>query len=264
VAASQTRLALGVVLAGPAIGAMAGSAYSADAGRTVELEASFAPGWRLEVDNSVGEVIVRGGEVDQVTGVARIEVEDADDEEQARQLLDDIDVEIESTPGGVTVRTRSPGWLSRRKAEFHVRVELDVPRQADLYVNLDVGRVEIESIRGSVRCEADVGELRLVDVDGAIEARTRVGRLEAELAAHNGRDPIIVESNIGEVEITLPADIQGHLDASANIGDVRSDFDVADDGFEWLGTSRKGPINGGGPTIRARTNIGKVRVRAAE
>lgn len=152
----------------------AGAAWGAD----LDEEQGFrvAPGGRLEIDDAIGEVIVRGGDGEEVIASVRKTVKDAEDEDAARHLLDGIHVDIEETRGGVTLRTTAPGIVSRRGVDYSVRLEVETPRQVDLTVSVDIGRVQVESIRGRVSADADVGEIEVRDVDGAIEARARVAR----------------------------------------------------------------------------------------
>lgn len=227
------------------------------------LRAPLAAGGRLEIDNTLGEVVVRGGDGTEVIAHILKSVEDADGDDEARRLLDDVRVDLEETPEGVVLRTTAPGILSWRHADYRVRLEVETPRQVDLVVRVDVGRVEVESIRGKVALTTDVGEVVVRGVDGAIDARTRVGQLEAELVGHNGSDSLVFETNIGEVDVTLPAQIRGQLEVAADIGDVDCEFDLGDERAPAsLGRSLRGPVNGGGPTIRAQASIGRVRVRA--
>ena len=239
------------------------ASWAASATMEETYSASLAPGGRFEIDNTVGDVQIKGADVDRVRIVVRIEVDDADNKEEAERLLQEVEIRVEETPGAVYVRTRVPGeFLDDKDEDYVVDYEVTVPHQVQIDAELDVGRVAVEGVSGRVAVETHVGEIDVDMQEGTVEAKANVGRIKVNLGRLAGEGRLRFETNVGDVELTLPVDIAVHLDASVNIGSVDSDFDVRTERDSWIGERLSGDINGGGPTLKARANIGRVRLQS--
>ena len=246
------------------VAALAGTASAADLTETEELRARLAPGGQLRIENAVGEIVVRATDGEDVVFRVRKTVEDAADEEEARRALRDITLDLEETAEGVVLRSGGPRWLSRDRRDTEVLIEADVPRRVDLRLEINVGRLEIDGVEGTLVGRADVGEIRVRDAAGSLDLRTRVGEIRAEFAEHDG-EALSFDADVGDIDVTLPADLRARLEASADIGDVHCDFEVDADGERaWLGRSLAGRIHGGGAPLRAAVHIGQVRIRAGD
>jgi len=176
-----------------------------------------------------------------------------------------VKIEVEETPGAVTVRTFYP-----REDGLDVAVEYQVQVPARLL------RATIETVNGNVRVrglEAS-GELRTVNgnvelLDGAghIGARTTNGNVRLELAhfgrPEDGREPILVETVNGSVVLEVPAGAQAELEVRSLNGDFQSELPFA----LLSSTGAQGfraRLGRGGSAVRLRTVNGGVRIETAK
>lgn len=241
---------------------MSGSVWADSAQRSEGRTAPLASGGRLEVDNTIGSIQIEGTDADDVRIAAEIEVRDARSKEKARRFLDDIEIRVEETPGAVYVRTLVPGdFLDNMDEEYEVHYKIRVPRRVQIDAELDVGNVQVDGVSGRICVETHVGEIEMKVEEGSVEASSNVGRIEVSLGQFDGEGRLRFETNVGDIRLTLPSDLAVRLDASVNIGNVDCDFDVATDRNTFIGERVSGDINGGGPTLKARANIGSVRLR---
>jgi hypothetical protein len=206
------------------------------------------------------------------------------------------DLELSMTPHGnqvnIVARTRDRWhWfdLTRRS----LRLEVRIPRDADVEVQSGDGSVEVDAIagrldirtgdghiavrgaRGSIRLHTGDGSIDGRDLDGSVDATTGdgsvriAGRFDA-LAVNTGDGKLVanaqpgsrmmqpwrLQTGDGSVVLDLPRDLGAHIDASTSDGHVRSSIPL-----QRLGDSRfGGDINGGGPAIVVRTGDGSIEL----
>lgn len=212
----------------------------------------------------------------------------------------DRDLQIESHQNGdsveLTARLRSGfnwGW-----GGFHrsLRIEVHMPREADLQVgtgdgsveaqsvsgNLDIhsgdGHILVEGARGTIRLRTGDGSIEGRDLDGSVEADsgdghiTLAGRFDAlniktgdgsvEAHAMPGSKLLSgwnLRTGDGSVDLTLPGDLQATIDASTNDGHISLGIPVTVEGT--FSTSQiHGKMNGGGQQLTIHTGDGSIRL----
>ncbi len=247
------------------------------------------------------------------------------------------DVRVETNDGNVTVdswdrkeidaRVETMGWriaendvriVERQtgdRVEFEIRVprrhwnfdfggrrrwlkiELKIPREADLGVKTGDGHVTVQPLSGSVNIHTGDGHITLTSIkgemhlstgDGHIEARGLDGRLEASsgdghinvegrfdlLNLHTGDGHIdaralagskmasswTIRTDDGRVTLHLPDDFAADLDAHTNDGRISTDLPVTLSGSLSRSTVR-GKINGGGPMLTVHTGDGSIHLQ---
>lgn len=145
-------------------------------------------------------------------------------------------------------------------------------------VSTSGGSVELDGVvEGPIKAGTAGGSLRLVGIAGPLDARTAGGSIRIETSA----TPIFATTSGGSIEATLTSVPQGaielrssaggvalvlpeksafELDASTSAGSVRSEFPVAvnESGHR---SALKGPVNGGGPSIKLRSSAGSIRIQ---
>jgi hypothetical protein len=185
------------------------------------------------------------------------------------------------------------GWGGMHRA---LRIEVHMPRSADLNVDTGDGSVEAEAISGSVdihtgdghiRVQGAKGEIRLRTGDGSIEGHDLDGKLEATtgdghitldgrfdaLNIKTGDGSINARANPGSkletgwnvrtgdgsVDMTVPGDLQANIDATTNDGRISLGIPVTVEGN--LGTSQiHGKMNGGGQPLTIHTGDGSIHL----
>src|SRR5271165_394611 len=178
----------------------------------------------------------------------------------------------------------------------NLRVEVHMPKDADLEVASGDGSVEADSINGSldiktgdghITVQGAKGDVRLHAGDGSIEGRDLDGKVDASsgdghiniegrfdsltirtgdgsvTARARGGSKVQSEWNIktgdGSVDLELPGELQANLDASTHDGHISLGIPVTVEGV--FSSSRvNGKMNGGGPAIVVRTGDGSIHL----
>ena len=184
------------------------------------------------------------------------------------------------------------GWNVHRT----LRIEVHMPRNADLNVDTGDGSVESDAINGNVdihtgdghiRVEGAKGDIRLRTGDGSIEGHDLDGKLEAttgdghvnldgrfdalniktgdgSITAHAKPGSKLetgwnVRTGDGSVTMSLPGDLQANIDATTNDGRISLGIPVMVEGN--LGTSQiHGKMNGGGAPLTIHTGDGSIHL----
>jgi len=250
---------------------------------------SGSGGARVHVDSNDGSVRVTTGDSAQV---------------EFRVIYNgyvvDKNLNITSRQDGnqveVSARVRNNmnwGWGGIHKA---LRIEVHMPRNADLNINTGDGSVESDAVNGSlnirtgdghIRVEGAKGDIRLRTGDGSIEGHDLDGKLEAttgdghvnldgrfdSLNIKTGDGSITARANPGSklenawnvhtgdgsVTMSVPGDLQANIDATTNDGRISLGIPVTVEGN--MGTSQiHGKMNGGGQPLTIHTGDGSIHL----
>ena len=184
--------------------------------------------------------------------------------------------------GSVTIRTAGGSLaLEDVNGRINGRTSGGSIKGAKLAGNIDLGTaggsVNVEGATGErLKATTSGGSLHLLGLALPTEARTSGGSIEIETSAtpleagtSGGgvsatltavpKGDVTLKTSGGSVHLRLPADSAFQLDASTSAGSVRSEFPVSttESGEK---SSLRGPVNGGGPTMRLRSSAGSIRV----
>ncbi len=147
-------------------------------------------------------------------------------------------------------------WTDRNdvSVEFTVRV----PAYARVEASTVNGRIRIDQVQGAVRART---------VNGDVEAHSSGGRVSASTV--NG--DVLVSGRVeaggveystvnGSITIELPPNVSCDVDLSTVNGRIATDFPITFDGT--INPRRiRASVGDGGPTLRARTVNGSIRLR---
>lgn len=177
-----------------------------------------------------------------------------------------------------------------------LRVEVHMPKDADLDITSGDGSVEVAAISGTVEIRTGDGSISLQDArgdirlkagDGSIEGRGLDGKVDAMTGdghinlegrfdslnlksgdgsvtarANNGSKVLgtwNIHTGDGSVDLELPGQIQANIDASTHDGHISLDIPVTVEGT--FSSSRiNGKMNGGGSPIVVRTGDGSIHL----
>lgn len=254
---------------------------------TKTFTVSGRPHVKVETDD--GAVRVSTGDIKQVE--IRVVYSgyrlDKDLRVSTEQNGDSVDV-IAKTSGG--------GFWSWGVRHSSLRVEVHMPKDADLNVRSGDGSVEAESINGSVdittgdgsiTVQGAKGSIRFHSGDGHIEARGLDGNVDASsgdghirlegrfdgLNIHTGDGSVSAKASTGSkvatswsihtgdgsVDLELPADLQADLDASTHDGHISSGLQMTVEGT-FSSSNIHGKLNGGGQSLTIRTGDGSIHL----
>jgi DUF4097 and DUF4098 domain-containing protein YvlB len=177
-----------------------------------------------------------------------------------------------------------------------IRLELSVPRSADLDIHTGDGSITCDPVSGNIRLDTGdgsvsatglAGNLRLHSgdgsinasgLDGALDANTGDGRVAVRgrfdsLSLRSGDGSIdasaaegskisgewSVRTGDGSVTLRLANSFAADLDAHTGDGRVTLDFPVTVSGA-LSGSTIRGKLNGGGPPLYVRSGDGSIRI----
>jgi len=244
---------------------------------------------RVRVETDDGSVRVSTGDIKQV---------------EVRVIYSgyklDQDLRVSATQSGdsveVVAKTSSKWGFHWGVGHTNLRVEVHMPKDADLTVSTGDGSVAAESINGnldvhtgdgSIAVQGAKGDIRLRTGDGSIEGRDLDGRVDVTTGdghvnlegrfdglniktgdgsvtarAHGGskvQSSWNIHTGDGSIDLDLPGEIQANLDVSTHDGHISLGIPVTVEGT--FSTSRiTGKMNGGGSPIVVRTGDGSIHL----
>lgn len=130
---------------------------------------------KVVVDSYRGAIDVVPGDSQTVQVVVKV-VAPQDDEAEARQALDYLDLKIEQVAGVVTITARNPHvagvrfvWEDERGLD--IRIEVRVPPQCNLDLQTKNGGITVGNLQGEMRAATEVGTIFFRNIDGSIDAK---------------------------------------------------------------------------------------------
>lgn len=238
--------------------AFAGAAYT-DYTEEEQLSFELESGGRISLDNTNGDITVKGGSGNQVeiTAFKRAKSSDA---------LADIRILVDAREDVIRIETKqgkSSGWFGwNNDGGSSVTYTLSVPANA----NLD----GVESVNGDVEVSGVLGEVDVSTVNGGIEVdsisssvnlETVNGSINARFVALTGDQRVDCESVNGKISLYLPETI----DADVRAETVNGGIDGSDFGLEttkgFVGRDMAGKVGDGSARVRLNTVNGAIRMR---
>jgi DUF4097 and DUF4098 domain-containing protein YvlB len=212
----------------------AGGAVTVDAGRNGGVSVK---GWDR------GEVFVRT----RINTVAPSQAE-------ADQLAKEIRIDT----GGLKIHAEGPE--QQHDFNWSVSFEVFVPRRTDLSLDAHNGGISIADVAGKIEFEAQNGGVVLRRVGGNVHGETTNGGIVVELNGDRwDGDTLDVKTTNGGVVMSVPENYSAHLETSTVNGNVSVDFPVTVQGRITKELSVN--LGAGGPTVRATTTNGGVKLR---
>src|ERR1700682_6200202 len=252
--------------------------------------ATLAPGARAEEWTKSYTVSGRAQvRVDTNDGAVRIATSDSKQVEfrviyEGYELNKNLHIDARQDGDSVQINARVIGhWVfSFGRGRRGPRIEVRMPKDADLQIDTGDGSVETQPISGRVKIHTGDGSVRVqavngnVDIDngdgGHIDARNLDGRVDANsgdghikidgrldaLNVKTGDGSIdarvepgskltggwSIHTGDGSVDLVLPADLQANIDASTNDGHISLGIPVTVEGT-FSNSQIHGKMNGG-------------------
>lgn len=161
----------------------------------------------LSVKNEIGEVIIRGGDVEDIE-VEITRQSSGISEDAARSSLDDLEIELERDDDEykIEVDQNDGGFLGfARNASVDLRIT--VPTRLNLDVQSDVGSIDIRDviILDELDLSNEVGSIRFdgqIGPTGDHEISSEVGSIELRIAEGSAFE-LEVETEVGSIDNQL-------------------------------------------------------------
>ena len=211
----------------------------------------------ITVDGKMnGGIAVKGWDRQEVLVRAKVETR-APTEAEAAQLAQQVRIET------AVLNIRAEGPESRNDYQWHVSYEIFVPRRSDLSLKAHNGGISIVDVTGKLEFRTTNGGVSLSRVGGAVSGNTTNGGVHVELAGVRWEgEALDVKTTNGGVNLVLPDNYSAHLVTGTVNGNISADYplNVQKNERGRLPKDVSVDIGGGGPTIRATTTNGGVRL----
>jgi Putative adhesin len=282
--ALQTRLAVGLAAGMLAFGCAA-------AARADEVAKTFTVSGhaRVSIETDDGAVRVSTGDIKQVE--VRIVY-------SGYKVDRDLRISTEQNGDSVSIAAKTSGgnfwsWGVRHTS---LRVEVHMPKDADLTVrsgdgsveadsisgNVDVrtgdGSITVQGVKGNARFHSGDGHIEARGLDGTVDASSGDGHIDLEgrfdglnirtgdgsVTARAGQGSKVasgwtIHTGDGSVDLEVPGDLRANLDASTHDGHISLGLQVTVEGT--FSSSRiHGTLNGGGQPLTISTGDGSIHL----
>jgi DUF4097 and DUF4098 domain-containing protein YvlB len=210
-------------------------------------------GGHFQLDNVNGSVQVEGWDRDEV------EVHAVKSAQTDARALEEVKIEVQSTPGTIAVHTHYPSTQSGEVAvEYHIRVPNRTLLACVQTVN---GSLRVSGVNAGGDLKSVNGNVEVTDSSGRFSAKTTNGDVHMELRKLNEGAPMNLETVNGSVLLGLPSNASADLRVRNTNGDLYSDFPVSSTEATPGARAFHGRLgHGGGGPISVRTVNGGIRL----
>lgn len=164
---------------------------------------------------------------------------------------------IEANSGAITLTDLVINTPLTAMTEFGDITLLNVDAHSyDLSSNS--GKVSLDSAHGSVTAHSEFGDVEVTNGEQVnLDLKTNSGTVE--YSGSLGPGPHILDTEFGNIYLTIPDETSLSVDLETEFGKVKSDFDITLSG-EFSEKRLSGTINGGGASLTASTNSGNITI----
>lgn len=232
---------------------------------------------KIDAQTANGRIKLKGSARDGVTVRAWQEVRGR--RVGAEEFAEKVEIYAEQIGDELRVFAEHPP--PPKDVNLAVHYVIETPREVDVNLRTVNNRIKISGISGAIDATTVNGVIKLEGEAGPIRARVtncsikaKIGLLinDAEFSTTNGSIGVEVDhcagsiaalTTNGSINLTLPEDFAGQLDAEARRGRVHSDFPIPV--FGKIKSLLKGEIGEGGEAVvRLRSTNGSIRLKRQE
>ncbi|HKU52650.1 MAG TPA: DUF4097 family beta strand repeat-containing protein, partial [Nitrospira sp.] len=166
-------------------------------------------------------------------------------------------VSLETNSGAVSVvKVRVSKEIKIQDDFGEITLDQALATAYDLHTNS--GSITVSGAKGKLKAYSDFGGIKIENAqDVTLDLKTNSGAVE--FSGTLGKGPHMVQSEFGEIDLTLPSDSKLDVDLSTDFGSIRSDLPITvtlNESSESNTEQIVGSINGGGDEFTAQTNSG--------
>ncbi|GCE45776.1 putative adhesin [Thermosporothrix hazakensis] len=184
-------------------------------GGTIPFQVVEPP--ELVIASDVADIVIRKGDSNTVT----FAITQITDEERK-------DFHITARQDGNTIRIEEVLRSRTASNETHhgPRLELTTPEHSNIQIKNKVGSSSIEQITGVVKIRSEAGAIDMNEV--TLKAGSTFQTTAGAIAFHGTLDttgPYSFETEVGSIDLTLPADSAFQLNAFSTLGPISNAFE---------------------------------------
>ena len=172
---------------------------------------------------------------------------------------------IKTNNGAVSVIKVRVGKEIKVEDEFG-EIKLDQAFTPSYDLQTNGGSVTVDGAKGKLKAHTAFGGIKIQNGKAVtLDLDTKNGTVD--FAGSLGVGPHMVNSEFGEIDLTLPADSKLSVDLKTEFGNITSDLPVTVTVTETSNSNSNqlvGSINGGGEQLSVQTNSGSVNIHASQ
>ena len=231
--------------------------FRAEHEKTNKFDAPLAPGSTLALENDVGSITIEGRDVTNCDVTATITAK-ASTEEKAKELAEQVKIELEQNGNTLTVKITKP--RNKRRRSISISFDITVPKKTALQVGSDVGEIRISNITEKIKARTDVGKISCREISGEIDLQADVGKVNVvySKAAPSARN-VNIKTDVGSIDITTPPDCSAAVQVNTDVGSISTDMPLTVKGK--VGKNLQGTVGAGEGKLYLKTDVGSIRIR---
>lgn len=174
-------------------------------------------------------------------------------------------LDVTTNSGGVSLTKVTVKTQIKVQDDFG-EIELQQALAASYDLHTNSGSVTVDGAKGKLKAHTDFGGIKIENAQAVtLDLETKSGTVE--FLGSLGVGPHTVQSDFGEIDLTLPADSKLNVNLSTSFGRIKSDLPIT---VTLNGTSDSqgdqiiGSVNGGGDEFTAKTNSGSVNINTSK
>jgi len=178
----------------------------------------------IVLKHNAGEVTITTSDVHQVEVTATKHVH-ANSEAEAQKQFDAMSITADQSADTITIRSKyAQGWLEWGHWNEYRRIDLAItlPRQANLRVRFNAGRLHVTGLTGTFDLDANACEIRLDEVtfvgDNVLKYNAGDLRADGQFAPSAA---LQVRMNAGKFALIMPKDTPAHFEVHCTAGDIK-------------------------------------------
>jgi DUF4097 and DUF4098 domain-containing protein YvlB len=224
-----------------------------------EVREEFHKSYPLSADGRVSLKNINGGVTVMAWDKNEVQV-DAVKTADEQYKLAEAKIEVTAGSSSIDIRTHYPDKTNNNPAS--IEYTLHVPRSARIdKIDLVNGHIKIDGIEGLVRASSVNGAVEATHVAGEVNLNSVNGRVSAELQAP--KRSVNIETVNGSVELRLPSDAVGEINASTVHGGISNEFNIPVNRERWVGSELRARLGEGGPAIKLSAVNGGIQIHRA-
>lgn len=182
--------------------------------RDFQKTAALPGGRSLRVEHSLGSVNVHTQAKNEVSVAAVIRCS-ADSQADAKSFCDQIQIRVDESASGVSIRTDYPKTWSRRNMGYSVNMDIAMPQTSPLDLRNRFGNVTVQNLYAAGSVNNANGNVVVTRGRGRQRVENSFGDIEV---LSNEGDVVVIGQN-GKLRAS---DINGAAELSNRFGDVRA------------------------------------------
>ncbi len=217
---------------------------------------------RIELANSMGEVVVTGRAGDSITVVAEVRIK-APGRSSAETIRGGVSFDTSFDGSLLRIQAKLPrvrmaGLSGESATSVSVRYLVLVPLDADIMIDTLSGGITVTGVRGKFDLASGGGTVELSSPYGEGRLSARDGDVRAVLGSFAPASLLEIDA-AGDVELVLPADVDAEIDAGTSFGRVRLGIAIGDRVVSSRRSAR-GTFGEGTGSVRVSSSGGDVSI----